>query len=48
MVKYDPNAISIRDVQIDQVFHARSKIGFGTPVGDLNMPPADMRLDEHK
>ncbi len=46
MVKDVPNAISIREVQIDQGFHTLSNVGFGTPVGDFNMLLADVRLAE--
>jgi len=48
IVKGDPNEIGIREVQIDQVFHALGEIGFGPSVGNLNMPPAHMRLHKHE
>lgn len=48
IVKGDPNELGIREVQIDQVFHTLSKVGFGTLVGYLNMPPAHMRLHKHE
>jgi hypothetical protein len=48
MVKDDLEEFRLREVQIDQIFNAVGEIGFGAPVGDLNMPPAHMGLYEHR
>ncbi len=44
VVHDQPNAFGVREVNIDQFFHAQGEVQFRTAVGDDDMPPARQRL----
>src|SRR5262245_21714664 len=48
IVDHHANYFRLRIIAVHELLHTLGEVLFGTPLGDLDMPPPSTRLEEHK